>query len=107
MLYLHYAPLTFHKLTIFETNLREHVAHSCCKQNKCIIETNDAHAYEMQVQLWEPNTWGVTAKVYSILVMVLSVADDGLKTFTLGDCAKKCQQAFLVPLPRRAWVKRI
>jgi hypothetical protein len=22
---------------------------------------NDAHAYEMQVQIWEPNTWGVTA----------------------------------------------
>jgi hypothetical protein len=23
-------------------------------------EMNDAHAYEMQVQTWEPNTWGVT-----------------------------------------------
>jgi hypothetical protein len=22
---------------------------------------NDAHAYEMQVQICEPNTWGVTA----------------------------------------------
>jgi hypothetical protein len=21
---------------------------------------NDAHAYEMQVQMWKPNTWGVT-----------------------------------------------
>jgi hypothetical protein len=21
---------------------------------------NDAHAYEMQMQIWEPNTWGVT-----------------------------------------------
>jgi hypothetical protein len=21
---------------------------------------NDAHAYEMQMQKWEPNTWGVT-----------------------------------------------
>ena len=21
---------------------------------------NDAHVYEMQVQLWKPNTWGVT-----------------------------------------------
>jgi hypothetical protein len=21
---------------------------------------NDVHAYEMQVQIWEPNTWGVT-----------------------------------------------
>jgi hypothetical protein len=38
----------------------EYVAHSCCKPNKCINEWNDAHAYEMQVQLWEPNTWGVT-----------------------------------------------
>jgi hypothetical protein len=24
-------------------------------------EMNDAHAYEMQLQLWKPNTWGVTA----------------------------------------------
>jgi hypothetical protein len=24
-------------------------------------EMNDAHAYEMQVQMWKPNTWGVTA----------------------------------------------
>jgi hypothetical protein len=24
-------------------------------------EWNDAHAYEMQVQFWKPNTWGVTA----------------------------------------------
>jgi hypothetical protein len=24
-------------------------------------EMNDAHAYEMQVQIWKPNTWGVTA----------------------------------------------
>jgi hypothetical protein len=59
MLYLHVALFTFHKLTIFETNLREHVAHSCCKPNRCINEWNDAHAYEMQVQLWKPNTWGV------------------------------------------------
>ena len=22
---------------------------------------NDAHVYEMQVQIWKPNTWGVTA----------------------------------------------
>ena len=21
---------------------------------------NDAHVYEMQVQMWKPNTWGVT-----------------------------------------------
>jgi hypothetical protein len=24
---------------------------------------NDAHAYEMQVQMWKPNTWGVTCTV--------------------------------------------
>jgi hypothetical protein len=24
---------------------------------------NDAHAYEMQVQIWKPNTWGVTASM--------------------------------------------
>jgi hypothetical protein len=23
-------------------------------------EMNDAHAYEMQMQIWEPNTWDVT-----------------------------------------------
>jgi hypothetical protein len=53
---------------------------------------------------------GGIAKVNSILVMVLkmptgisgAVAEDGLKTSTLGDCAKKCQQAFLAPLPGRA-----
>ena len=28
-----------------------------------------------------------------------AIAEDGLKTSTLGDCAKKCQQAFLTPLP--------
>jgi hypothetical protein len=27
---------------------------------QCINEWNDTHAYEMQVQLWEPNTVGVT-----------------------------------------------
>jgi hypothetical protein len=50
---------------------------------------------------------GGIAKVNSILVMVLRntidisgvVAEDGLKTSTLGNCAKKCQQAFLAPLP--------
>jgi hypothetical protein len=40
----------------------EYVAHSCCKPNKYINEMNDDHAYEMQVQIWEPNTWGVTPK---------------------------------------------
>ena len=24
---------------------------------------NDAHVYEMQVQIWKPNTWGVTSEV--------------------------------------------
>jgi hypothetical protein len=28
--------------------------------NQCINEMNDAHAYEMQVQMWKLNTWGVT-----------------------------------------------
>jgi hypothetical protein len=27
-----------------------------------------------------------------------AVTGDGLKTSSLGDCVKKCQQAFLVPL---------
>jgi hypothetical protein len=38
----------------------EYVAYSCCKQNKGMNGINDAQAYEMQVQLCEPNTWGVT-----------------------------------------------
>ena len=25
---------------------------------------NDAHVYEMQVQMWKPNTWGVTIQGY-------------------------------------------
>jgi hypothetical protein len=30
---------------------------------------NDAHAFEMQVQMWKPNTWGVTAlSLYKNLV---------------------------------------
>jgi hypothetical protein len=33
-----------------------------------------------------------------------AIARDGLKTSSLGDFAKKYQQAFLVPLPRRAYV---
>jgi hypothetical protein len=28
---------------------------------QCINDMNDAHAYEMQVQMWKPNTYGVTA----------------------------------------------
>ena len=29
---------------------------------------NDAHVYEMQVQMWKPNTWGVTdlIKLYEL-----------------------------------------
>jgi hypothetical protein len=34
----------------------EYVAYSCFKQNKGINEMNDAHVYEMQVQMWKPNT---------------------------------------------------
>ena len=33
------------------------------------------------------------------------IASDGFKTSSLDDYAKKCQQAFLVPLPGRAYVK--
>jgi hypothetical protein len=36
--------------------LHAHVA----SKNKDRNEMNDAHAYEMQLQLWKPNTWGVT-----------------------------------------------
>jgi hypothetical protein len=35
-----------------------------------------------------------------------AIARDGLKTSSLGDCAKKCQQAFLAPLPRRAYIQK-
>jgi hypothetical protein len=27
---------------------------------------NDAHVYEMQMQLWKPNTWGVATNVSSL-----------------------------------------
>jgi hypothetical protein len=30
-------------------------------QAKQCINDNDARAYEMQVQMWKPNTWGVIA----------------------------------------------
>jgi hypothetical protein len=60
MLHLYVAPPTFHKLTIYKTNTLEYVAYSCCKQNKGMNGMNDAHAYDMQVQICEPNTWGVT-----------------------------------------------
>jgi hypothetical protein len=56
MLYLQVAPLTFHKQINYETSILEYVAYSCCKQNKGMNEMNDAHAYEMQMQLWKPNT---------------------------------------------------
>jgi hypothetical protein len=26
---------------------------------------NDAQVYEMQVQIWKPNTWGVTEQFYT------------------------------------------
>ena len=26
---------------------------------------NDAHVYEMQVQMWKPNTWGVTRTLHT------------------------------------------
>ena len=29
---------------------------------------NDTHVYEMQVQMWKPNTWGVTAPMSKMLV---------------------------------------
>jgi hypothetical protein len=48
MLYLQVAPFTFHKQINYETSILEHVAYSCCKQNKDMNEMNDAHAYEMQ-----------------------------------------------------------
>jgi hypothetical protein len=38
----------------------DYVAYSCCKQNKGMNEMNDAHDYEIQVQICESNTWGVT-----------------------------------------------
>jgi hypothetical protein len=56
MLHLHVAPLTFHKLINYETSILEYVAYSCCKKNKDINEMNDAHDYEMQMQIWETNT---------------------------------------------------
>ena len=37
---------------------------------------NDAHVHEMQVQLWKPNTWGVTLDV---LKAALGIVYDGLQ----------------------------
>jgi hypothetical protein len=56
MLHLQVAPPTFQKLTIYKRNTLEYVTYSCCKQNKGMNGMNDAHAYEMQVQICEPNT---------------------------------------------------
>jgi hypothetical protein len=33
------------------------------QDKQCINDMNDAHAYEMQVQKWKLNTWGVTSTV--------------------------------------------
>jgi hypothetical protein len=37
-------------------------------------EMNDAHAYEMQVQKWKPNTWGVTKHVKETTLEALKIA---------------------------------
>jgi hypothetical protein len=46
----------------------EYVAYSCCKQNKDMNEMNGAHAYEMQMKMWKPNTWGVTNPMWVVVV---------------------------------------
>jgi hypothetical protein len=45
----------------------EYVADSCCKQTKGMNGMNDAHAYEMQVQIYEQNTWGVTITIITMI----------------------------------------
>ena len=34
---------------------------------------NDAHVYEMQVQMWKPNTWGVTQGMVLDAVVDLNI----------------------------------
>jgi hypothetical protein len=36
-------------------------------------EMNVAHAYEMQVQVWEPNTWGVTVFPLGFFLVLLLI----------------------------------
>ena len=38
---------------------------------------NDAHVYEMQVQMWKPNTWGVTA----VVMLIMGKSEPFLKFF--------------------------
>jgi hypothetical protein len=45
---------------IHETSSTENVVYTCFKQ-QMHDEMNDAHVYEMKMNLWEPNTWGVTS----------------------------------------------
>jgi hypothetical protein len=54
MLYPQVAPHTFHKQVNCETSTLGYVASKLEDMNEMI----DAHVYEMQ--LWKPNTWGVT-----------------------------------------------
>ena len=42
---------------------------------------------------------GSVAKIYPNL-------SDGAELHALGDCAKKCQQSFLAPLPGKTLVKK-
>ena len=69
MLHLSVAPYSFHKQTYM---IYDHML-QCFKSMFHAIWThkwmNDAHVYEMQVQLWKPNTWGVTVIIRRSLWM--------------------------------------
>jgi hypothetical protein len=59
MLHLQVVPLSFHKLTILK-QLDKAGCTLMLQATQCTNEMNDALAYEMQVQIGKPNTWGVT-----------------------------------------------
>ena len=38
---------------------------------------NDAHVHEMQVQMWKPNTWGVTPSINKYISELNTPTDRG------------------------------
>ena len=46
---------------------------------------NDAHVYEMQVQMWKPNTWGVTRTLSYVGPQLAGHRHDIPSPFGVGD----------------------
>ena len=60
MLHLGVAHYSFHKTILMEYKHMLQCFKSMFQTIKAHEWMNDAHVYEMQVQMWKPNTWGVT-----------------------------------------------